>query len=130
MKAITNGRATLGALMAIGLAAAAPVHGQVEDDTSYDSTITIEIRGEVAKLDAVPGGVARVHVVAPDSNGATQQWIVALGKAADLRKAGITPFTFAPGVQITITGNPGTNASEHRLRAQKVATGDGFVWTR
>jgi len=55
---------------------------------------------------------------------------VTLGKASELRSAGITALTLAPGSQLVVTGNPSVNASEHRLLAQKVTCSDGKVWTR
>jgi hypothetical protein len=111
------------------LAIAAPAFGQPAANTDYDLTSTIEIRGEIAQFGAVPGGDAIAQVVAPDSNGQIEQWTVTLGKAADMRKAGLTPFSLAPGVQVVISGNPPRNANEHRILAQKL-TSDGFTWSR
>jgi hypothetical protein len=112
------------------LAIAGPVFGQPEDTSAYDLRSTTEIRGEVAIFGAVPGGNAEMLVAAPDSHGAMRQWTVVMGKAGDMRKAGMTPFTFAPGVQVVITGNPGANPTDYRILAQKVTTADGFAWTR
>ena len=113
-----------------GSATAAPVIGQPADNSSYDSSSTTEIRGTVVKFVAVLGADASVTVAAPDSSGATPQWTVALGKAADMRKVGMTPLTFAPGTQVVISGNPAANSGEYRILAQEVTTADGFIWTR
>jgi hypothetical protein len=122
--------ATLLILMVAFLAMAAPVFGQAATGSGYDLSATTEIRGEIAQFGAVPGGDAIAQVMAPDSSGQIQQWTVTLGKAADMRKAGLTPFALAPGVQVVISGNPAANAGEPRILAQKLTADSGFAWTR
>jgi hypothetical protein len=117
-------------LLVACLAAAVPAFGQPAANAGYDLSSTIEIRGEIAQFAAVPGGDAVAQVVAPDSNGQLQQWTVTLGKAADMRKAGLTPPPLAPGVQIVISGHPAAKAGEHRVLAQTLTADGGFTWTR
>ena len=112
------------------LATVAPAFGQPVADSGYDSSSTTEIRGEIAQFGAVPGGDAIAQVMAPDSNGQIQQWTVTLGKAADMRKAGLTPLSLAPGVQVVISGTPSAKVGEHRILAQKLTADGGFAWTR
>jgi hypothetical protein len=122
-------RGVLRALVAASVAVVAPLVGQPAADSAYDFGVTTEIRGEVAQFSAVAGGDAVLLVFAPDSNGVPRQWTVTLGKASELRRAGMTPFTFAPGVKVSIMGNPAASTSERRILAQK-ATTSGFGWSR
>ena len=126
----TSYRAILRILLVTYLVVAAPVFGQPAADSGYDWSSTTEIRGEVAQFAAVLGGDAVLVVGAPDSNGATQRWTVAIGKASELRKAGITPLSLAPGTQVQISGNRSKDPSEYRLLAQKLTADNGFAWTR
>jgi hypothetical protein len=126
----TQGRAVLRAWIVVCLATAVPILGQPAGNAEYDLGKTVEIRGEVAMFGGVPGGDAYLVVVAPDENGANQQWNVSLGNARVMRTSGVNALTFMPGTQVVISGNPSASANDHRMLAQKVTRADGFVWMR
>jgi len=113
-------------LLVACLAATAPLVGQPAAEPTYDLKSTTELKGVIAMAMAVPGGNAVVQLDASDGN----RWTVTLGKASELRSAGITALTLAPGEALAVTGNPSVNAGEHRLLAQKVTCADGKIWTR
>jgi len=117
---------TIAALLVAYLATAAPVWGQAAAEPAYDLKSTTEFRGVIAMASAVPGGNAVVLLDAADGN----RWTVTLGKASELRSAGITGLSLAPGTAVVVTGNPSANANEHGLLAQKLTLPDGKVWTR
>lgn len=57
-----------------------------------------------------------VHVEATDAQGQTQQWAVEWAAAGQLGRQGITRDTLKVGDEVTVVGNPGRTAEDHRLR--------------
>ena len=112
------------------LALAAPAIGQPADEAAYDLGSTTELRGLIAQAGAVPGGVIVVQLDAPDGNGQVQRWTVTLGKANEVRAAGVTGLSLAPGLELVVTGNPSSNPSERRILARKITCADGSTWAR
>jgi hypothetical protein len=112
------------------LAVATPAFGQPADETGYDLGSTTELRGLIAQAGAVPGGVIVVQLDVPDGKGQVERWTVTLGKATDVRGAGVTGQSLAPGLELAVTGNPALNAGERRILAQKITCADGSVWVR
>ena len=67
--------------------------------------------------------------LAPDENGEMQRWGVEWGGAGALTGQGVTRDTLKPGDKVVITGNPGRNAADHRLRMRTLLRpSDGFGW--
>ena len=70
-----------------------------------------------------------VHVMAPDKSGKMQRWAVEWGGGAALARERITSTTLKPGDKVTISGNPGRVAADHRIRMQKITRpSDGWTW--
>jgi hypothetical protein len=70
-----------------------------------------------------------VTVEAPDDKGVMQRWGVEWGGAGQLGGQGITRESFKSGDQVVITGNPGRNPEDHRIRMLSIRrTSDGFGW--
>jgi len=78
-----------------------------------DKTITIEAT-VVQFLFRNPHSL--VHVDAPDDAGTKQRWTVEWGSAGQLGGSGIARDTLKAGDVVLISGNPGRDASEHRIR--------------
>ncbi|HEY2383209.1 MAG TPA: DUF6152 family protein [Terriglobia bacterium] len=57
-----------------------------------------------------------VQVDAMDSKGVMQRWGVEWGGAGQLGGQGINRYTLKVGDHVIITGNPGRNPDEHRMR--------------
>ena len=58
-----------------------------------------------------------------------QRWGVEWGGAGQLGSQGVTRETFKSGDHVVITGNPGRNAEDHRIRMVSIRrTSDGFGW--
>lgn len=69
------------------------------------------------------------HVMAPDGNGQEQRGSVEWGGAGQLSGQGVTRETLKPGDVVTISGNPGRNAAERRIRMLTLRRApDGFGW--
>ncbi len=70
-----------------------------------------------------------VKLVAPDSKGQLVTWSVEWGGGAQLSQAHVTRFTLKPGDRVIVTGNPGRDVAEHRIRLHKIVRpADGWKW--
>jgi uncharacterized protein DUF6152 len=70
-----------------------------------------------------------VKVEAPDDKGQMQTWSVEWGGGAQLSQAHVTRDTLKDGDHVIVTGNPGRDPSEHRIRLHKIVRpSDGWKW--
>ncbi len=95
---------------------------------TYDENKTITIEGTLVQF-MFRNPHAFVHVMAPDDNGVMQRWGVEWGGAGALAGQGVTRDSLKAGDHVIITGNPGRNAEDHRLRMRSLLRpSDGFGW--
>lgn len=72
---------------------------------------------------------AFVHLNVKDKKGNVTRWAIEWGGASQLGQQGVTRATFKPGDHVIITGNPGRNAEDHRMRMRRIERpSDGFKW--
>ena len=70
-----------------------------------------------------------VKVEAADDKGQMQTWAVEWGGGAQLSRDGVSRDTLKPGDHVIVTGNPGREPSEHRMRMHSISRpSDGFKW--
>jgi hypothetical protein len=70
-----------------------------------------------------------VKVEAPDSKGQMQTWSVEWGGGAQLTQEHVTRDTLKPGDHVVVSGNPGRDPDEHRIRLHKIVRpSDGWKW--
>jgi hypothetical protein len=70
-----------------------------------------------------------VKVDAKDDKGQMQTWAVEWGGGAQLSQAHVTRDTLKPGDHVIVTGNPGRDPAEHRIRLHKIVRpSDGWTW--
>jgi hypothetical protein len=70
-----------------------------------------------------------VKVDAKDDKGNPVSWSVEWGGGAQLTQDHINRDTLKPGDQVVVSGNPGRDPAEHRLRLHKIVRpGDGWKW--
>jgi hypothetical protein len=70
-----------------------------------------------------------VHVEAPDDKGQMQTWAVEWGAGGQLGRQGVTRETLKPGDDVIVTGYPGRDPADHRLRMLTITrTSDGWKW--
>jgi multidrug efflux pump subunit AcrA (membrane-fusion protein) len=70
-----------------------------------------------------------VKVEAPDDAGQMQTWTVEWGGGAQLSRDGVSRDTLKAGDRVIVSGNPGRDASEHRLRLHSIVRpADGWKW--
>src|ERR1700684_3181994 len=71
-----------------------------------------------------------VHVESKDpKTGEVIRWAVEWGAGGQLGRQGVTRETLKPGDHVIVTGNPGRNPDDHRLRMVNVTRpSDGWKW--
>jgi uncharacterized protein DUF6152 len=70
-----------------------------------------------------------VHVMVKEPDGTTVRYVVEWGSPAQLGGQGVTRETLKPGDYVVISGNPGRNATDHRIRLlQFKRPKDGWSW--
>lgn len=110
------------------LAGAAAAHHSFT--ATYFEDRTMEIEGKLLQF-MFRNPHSFVHVEAPDENGALHRWAVEWGGAGQLAGQGVTNQTLRVGDVVSITGNPGRDPSDHRIRMQYLRrNSDGFEWGR
>jgi hypothetical protein len=112
----------------LAAAVALPVYAHHSFTATYDEGKTVEIEGELVQF-MFRNPHAFVHVMAPDENGQMQRWGVEWGGAGALTGQGVTRDSLRPGDKVIITGNPGRNPADHRIRMRTLLRpSDGFGW--
>ena len=95
---------------------------------TYDENKTVKIEGDLVQF-MFRNPHAWVHVMAPDENGVMQRWGVEWGGAGALTGQGVTRDSLKPGDHVIITGNPGRNPLDHRIRMRSLLRpSDHFGW--
>ena len=92
-----------------------------------DKTVTIE--GTIVQF-LFRNPHSFVHVQGPDDKGVMQRWAVEWGAGLQLTQMGVERDTLKAGDKVVITGNPGRNPADHRLRMRAIERPkDGWKWS-
>lgn len=95
---------------------------------TYDESSTVKIEGQLVQF-MFRNPHAWVHVMVEDENGEMQRWGVEWGGAGQLAGQGVSRDSLKPGDRVVITGNPGRNPGDHRLRMRSLLRpSDGYGW--
>ena len=93
---------------------------------TYDQKQTMTITGKMVQFSfRNPHSFVQVEV---DDGKEKVRWAVEWAGAAQLANSGIQNDTLKYGDTVVITGNPGRNSADHRLRMNTVKRPDGFTW--
>ena len=96
--------------------------------STYDESKKITVEGKLVQF-LFRNPHSFVHVMAPDEDGTMQRWAIEWGGAGQLGGQGVTRETLRPGDKVVITGNPGRNPADHRVRMVTLRRpSDGFGW--
>jgi hypothetical protein len=96
--------------------------------STYDENKKVTVEGKLVQF-LWRNPHSFVQVMAPDEKGEMQRWAIEWGGAGQLGEQGVTRETLKPGDTVRITGNPGRNPDDHRLRMiTLVRPSDGFGW--
>lgn len=117
------------ALMALALAAlsgGAYAHHSFAATYLEDQSVTIE--GELVQF-LFRNPHSFVHVMVKEKDGTMVRYAVEWGGSGQLAGQGITRETLRPGDSVVITGSPGRNPADHRVRMVTLRRPkDGFQW--
>lgn len=110
------------------ISAATPVYAHHSFAATYFVDQEVTIKGTLTEfLYRNPHSFMKVDV--KDAKGETTTWTVEWGGGAQLSQDGVSRDTLRPGDVVTLSGNPGRNADEHRIRLHKlVRESDGWKW--
>jgi hypothetical protein len=112
------------AMMVSGVAAYA--HHSFAATYQEDKMITIE--GKIVQFQ-FRNPHSFVTVEAPDAEGKVFRWGVEWGGAGQLGGQGVNRYTLKQGDVVTISGNPGRNPADHRVRMLTLHRKSvGFGW--
>ncbi len=116
-------------LVAVGvLMSGVPASAHHSFSATYQEGEMIEIRGAIVQV-SFRNPHSWVHVMMLNENGVMQRWAVEWGGAGQLAGQGMTRATLKVGDEVIITGAPGRNPADHRLRMNTlVRPSDGFSW--
>lgn len=80
----------------------------------YDVSRTATIEGRVDRF-VYQDPHSFVHLRAPGAGGRPLTWSIEMEGAARLRQLGVGADALRPGDRLTVCGNPGRDAGQHRL---------------
>jgi hypothetical protein len=120
--------ATFALLVAGAFVAAVPAFAHHSFAATYFEDKTITVEGNLVQF-MFRNPHSFVHIEAPDDKGKTETWAVEWGGGGQLSREGVSRDTLKPGDHVIITGNPGRNPEDHRIRMRSIKRpSDGFGW--
>jgi len=109
-----------------GLGAQAFAHHSFAATYLEDQTVTIE--GDLVQF-LFRNPHSFVHVMVTEPDGTMVRYAVEWGGAGQLGGQGVTRETLKPGDHVIISGSPGRNPEDHRVRMVTLfRPSDGFGW--
>jgi hypothetical protein len=70
-----------------------------------------------------------VKITAKDDSGSPVIWALEWGGGAQLAQDHVNRDTLRPGDEVVVSGNPGRDPAEHRIRVHKIVRpSDGWKW--
>ncbi len=107
--------------------------GSIEAHHSFPATYIVDqkvqIEGQVVQF-LFRNPHSFIHVMAPDPEGNMQRWAIEWGGGGALGRDAVTRETLKPGDKVIVTGNPGRNAADHRIRLNSIKRpSDGWGWS-
>jgi hypothetical protein len=109
-----------------GLATQASAHHSFAATYIEDKSVTIE--GELVQV-LFRNPHSFVHMTVKERDGSLVRYSIEWGGAAQLGGQGVTRETLKLGDRLIVSGNPGRNPADHRVRMISLRRpSDGFGW--
>ena len=113
------------AVMVLALGAHASAHHSFAATYLEDQSVTIE--GQIVQF-LLRNPHSFVHVMVKEKDGTTNRYVVEWGSPSQL-SGKVSRDTLKPGDEVIITGNPGRNTADHRVRLLTFKRPkDGWSW--
>jgi len=123
-------RCLVGLAVAAALAVAAQAYAHHSFATTYHEEQSVQIEGQLVQFQ-FRNPHSFVHVMVKEKDGAMVRYTVEWGGAGQLGGQGVTRETLKAGDHVIITGSPGRNPGDHRVRMVTLhRPKDGFGWGR
>ena len=121
-------------LVALVAAAACVFGAQLYAHHSFEATYiedeAVTIEGELVQL-LFRNPHSFVQLTVMEEDGSTARYVLEWGGAAQLGGQGVTRDTLKLGDHLVISGNPGRNPADHRVRMISLRRPrDGFGWVK
>jgi Family of unknown function (DUF6152) len=114
------------AVAALAVSARTWAHHSFAATYIEDQSVTIE--GQLVQF-LLRNPHSFVHVMVKEQDGSMARYVVEWGSPAQLGGQGVTRETLKPGDYVIISGNPGRNPADHRVRLlQFRRPKDGWSW--
>ena len=114
---------------AVALVASARVQAHHSFAATYFEDQRVTIEGNLVQF-LYRNPHSFVHVEVKDKGGETVRWAIEWGAGGRLGNQGVTRETLKPGDHVIITGNPGRNPEDRRLRMRTIERpADGWKWS-
>jgi len=114
------------AALVVSAGAKAYAHHSFAATYLEDQSVTIE--GELVQF-LFRNPHSFVHVMVKEKDGSMVRYAVEWGGAGQLGGQGVTRETLKPGDHVVISGSPGRNPADHRIRMVSLRRPkDGFGW--
>jgi hypothetical protein len=127
-ESIMKGKLLFGLITAALIGGAVQVYAHHSFAATYLDDKTAKLDGKLISFQ-LRNPHSFLQVDAPDEDGKTQRWAVEWGGAGLLNGQGISRDTLRPGDQVIVTGNPGRNVEDHRMRLISLRRpADNFSW--
>jgi len=115
-------------LVAVASAVARPAPAHHSFAATYLETQSVTIEGEIVQF-VFRNPHSFVHVNVKEKDGTTVVYNVEWGGTGQLGGTGVTGGTLKAGDQVVITGAPGRNPADRRIRLVTLKRPkDGFTW--
>jgi len=119
-------------LMILALAAGTILAGGAAAHHSFAATYIVDkeikVEGKLVEF-MYRNPHSFVKVEAPDDTGEMQTWTVEWGGGAQLSRDGVSRESLKAGDVVQIAGNPGRDATSHRIRLHSIVRpSDGWKW--
>ena len=116
------------AVSLLALAVAAPAYAHHSFAATYREKDSVTIEGELVQLD-FRNPHSFVHLDVKEKDGTVVRYAVEWGGVGQLGQQGVTRDTLRVGDHVIITGAPGRNPADHRVRMVTLKRpSDGFTW--
>jgi len=120
-------RYLVGSCTVIALALGAPTLAHHSFAATYLEDQSVTIEGEIIQF-LLRNPHSFVHVNVKEKDGTTNRYVVEWGSPAQL-SGKVSRDTLKPGDHVVISGNPGRNAADHRVRLLTFKRPkDGWSW--
>jgi hypothetical protein len=115
-------------LVLVGLVATMPTSAHHSFAATYFEDKMQTVEGDLVQF-LMRNPHSFVHVESKDPSGATVRWAVEWAGGLQLGRQGVNRDTLKAGDHFVISGNPGRNPDDHRLRMRSITRpSDGWSW--